>query len=166
MEAMSRRPRRAAGSVSLGFVEQRAIVGHHEYCAEELRMHDPVAAELLQLNQRLLDSIARADWATYQELCDASLTAFEPEAVGQLVEGLEFHRFYFDLGGVQGRFHTAMCSPKVRVMGDAAVVAYVRLNQRVGADGTPGTSAVEETRVWQRLGGRWKHVHFHRSPVG
>jgi hypothetical protein len=22
---------------------------------------------------------------------------------------------------------------------------------------------VEETRVWQRQNGRWKHVHFHRS---
>ena len=26
------------------------------------------------------------------------LTAFEPEAKGNLVEGLEFHRFYFDNG--------------------------------------------------------------------
>ncbi len=46
-------------------------------------MLDDMKAELLQLNQRLLDSIAHADWATYQELCDPSLTAFEPEALGQ-----------------------------------------------------------------------------------
>jgi hypothetical protein len=26
--------------------------------------------EILQLNQRLLDAIAAADWATYEELCD------------------------------------------------------------------------------------------------
>ena len=53
---------------------------------------------ILQLNQRLLDAIAAADWATYEELCDPELTAFEPEARGQRVEGLDFHRFYFDLG--------------------------------------------------------------------
>ena len=63
-------------------------------------MSNHLEEELLRLNQRLLESIATADWATYQDLCDASLTAFEPEALGQLVEGLEFHRFYFNLGSV------------------------------------------------------------------
>src|SRR5438067_1280285 len=128
-------------------------------------MSDPVREELLRLNQRLLESIANADWATYEELCDPSLTAFEPEALGQLVEGLAFHRFYFDLGGAPGKHHTTMCSPKVRVMGDVAVITYVRLNQRLDAEGTPVTTGVEETRVWQRQNGRWRHVHFHRSPL-
>src|SRR5947209_10488556 len=118
-------------------------------------MPDAVSQELLELNQRLLDSIAQADWATYQELCDPSLTAFEPEARGQLVEGLAFHRFYFDLGGPAGRQHTTMCSARVRLMGDVAVVCYVRLNQRLRGDGSPYTAAFEETRVWQRLDGRW-----------
>jgi ketosteroid isomerase-like protein len=123
-------------------------------------------AELLQLNQRLLDSIAAGDWNTYQSLCDPSLTAIEPEAPGgQIVEGLDFHRFYFDLGGIRGRHQTTMCSPGVRLMGDAAVVAYVRLIQRVGTDGQPVTVASAETRVWQRIDGSWKHVHFHRTAV-
>ena len=56
-------------------------------------MSDAQTNELLQLNQRLLDSIAGADWATYEELCDPSLTAFEPEAQGQLIEGLAFTSF-------------------------------------------------------------------------
>ena len=51
-----------------------------------------MSQELIQLNQRLLDAIAAGDWATYQELCDPSLTAFEPEACGQLVEGMPFHK--------------------------------------------------------------------------
>ena len=72
---------------------------------------DSITQELLDLNQRLLESIAKADWDAYQELCDPSLTAFEPEAMGQLVNGLDFHRFYFDLGGVKGRHHTTMCAP-------------------------------------------------------
>ena len=126
-------------------------------------MPDPLTEELLRLNQRLLGSIAEADWATYQELCDPTLTAFEPESAGQLVEGMAFHRFYFDLGGAQGTRHTTMASPRVRVMGDVAVVAYVRLDQRLGADGRPVTTATEETRLWQRQQGGWRHVHFHRS---
>jgi calcium/calmodulin-dependent protein kinase (CaM kinase) II len=119
--------------------------------------------ELLKLNQRLLDCISGADWATYEELCDPSLTAFEPEAAGQLVEGLAFHRFYFNLGGAKGEHNTTMCSPRVRLMGDIALVTYVRLNQRATTDGAPSTRAFAETRVWQRRAGKWKHVHFHRS---
>jgi calcium/calmodulin-dependent protein kinase (CaM kinase) II len=128
-------------------------------------MIDPTAEELLRLNQRLLDGIAAGDWATYEELCDPSLTAFEPEAPGQLVEGLPFHRFYFDLGGAPGRHQTTMCAPRVRLLGDAAVVSYVRLIQRLGSEGGPVTVATAETRVWQRRDGRWRHVHFHRSAL-
>ena len=127
--------------------------------------YDTTAADLLQLNQRLLDCIALGDWAAYQELCDPSLTAVEPESHGQVVEGLAFHRFYFDLGGIRGRHQTTMTAPNVRVMGDVAVVAYVRLVQRVGPEGAPVTVAHAETRVWQRRDSRWRHVHFHRSPL-
>jgi ketosteroid isomerase-like protein len=128
-------------------------------------MSDRVEEELLQLNQRLLESIATADWATYQDLCDPALTSFEPEALGQLVEGLDFHRFYFNLGSVTRSHYTTLCSPRIRVMGDVAIVAYVRLNQRTGGDGLPITTGFEETRIWQRQGQQWKMVHFHRSPL-
>ena len=127
-------------------------------------MSDPTA-ELLALTQRLLDAIAHGDWATYEELCDPGLTAFEPESCGQLVEGLAFHRFYFDLADRSARRQTILASPRVWLLGDAAVVAYVRLNQRAGADGVPRETAFAETRVWQRRDGRWRHVHFHRSPA-
>ena len=124
-----------------------------------------VTQELLSLNQRLLDCIAAGDWAAYQELCDPSLTAVEPESHGQRVEGLAFHRFYFDLGGVRGRHHTTMSDVHVRLLGEAAVLSYVRLVQRLGPDGQPLTAAHAETRVWQRRDGRWRHVHFHRSAL-
>jgi calcium/calmodulin-dependent protein kinase (CaM kinase) II len=128
-------------------------------------MSDPLHDELLELNQRLLDSIARRDWEVYQSLCDPSLTAFEPEACGQLVCGLAFHEFYFQLGGAKEPHRTTMCSAHVRVMGDTAVVSYVRLNQRLDTHGSPQTVASDETRVWHRQNGQWRHVHFHRSPL-
>jgi ketosteroid isomerase-like protein len=129
-------------------------------------MSDAAADELLELNQQLLESIATGDWETYQELCDPSITAFEPEGRGHLIQGLEFHRFYFDLGPAEGPRTTTMSSPKVRVMGDVAVVAYVRLVQSLGESGSGVTSHFEETRVWQMQQGKWRHVHFHRSPCG
>jgi calcium/calmodulin-dependent protein kinase (CaM kinase) II len=123
-------------------------------------------AEIVRLTQSLLLAIAKADWSAYAELCDPDITCFEPEAKGQLVSGLDFHKFYFQFGAAKEGFNTTICSPSVRVVGDMALIAYVRVNQRVSAEGRPTESAVEETRVWQRSGGRWRHVHFHRSPIG
>jgi len=123
-------------------------------------------AEILDLTRQLLTAIANGDWRTYERLCAADITCFEPEARGHLVEGLPFHQFYFNLGGHIGPLQTTLAAPKVRMLGpDAALIAYVRLVQAVGGDGQPGVRASEETRLWQRVGGAWKHVHFHRSPA-
>jgi hypothetical protein len=114
----------------------------------------------------LLDSIAAGDWATYEQLCDPTLSAFEAEARGHLVEGLDFHRFYFQggVGGAPVRKLNSIATPHVRLLGsDAAVVSYVRLIQRQTPDGAFSTDCCEETRVWQKIGGAWRHVHFHRS---
>ena len=120
---------------------------------------------LILLNQKLLDSIREGDWEAYQQLCDATLTCFEPETRGHLVEGLEFHRFYFELGGHLGPHAHTICAPHVRMLGEnAALVCFTRLVQRLGADGQPQTVRFAESRVWQRIDGRWQHVHFHRSP--
>lgn len=129
--------------------------------------HEAVERELLDLNGRLLESIQASDWQTYRELCDPSLTAFEPEGRGQLIEGLAFHRFYFDLDTRSGPRHTTLAAPRVRLLGDqVALVTCVRLVQRLAADGAPATAAFEETRVWQRQADGWRHVHFHRSVPG
>ncbi len=129
-------------------------------------MPDPAEDELLDLNQQLLESIATGDWETYQTLCDPTITAFEPESRGHLIQGLEFHRFYFELGAAEGPRTTTMASPKVRLMGDVALVACVRLVQSLNDSGAPVTSHTQETRVWQMQQGKWQHVHFHRSPCG
>ena len=122
-------------------------------------------AELLALNQKLLVSIISGDWKTYETLCDPSITCLEPEAKGQVVEGMAFHKYYFDLPSSPQKpaKNVTMAQPHVRLMGDAAVLSYVHVNQSLDAAGAPQSSRVEETRVWQKIGGQWKHVHFHRS---
>jgi calcium/calmodulin-dependent protein kinase (CaM kinase) II len=49
-------------------------------------------------------------------------------------------------------------------MGDAAVVSYVRVVQKLDGSGAPLSTAAMETRVWQKTTAGWKHVHFHRTP--
>src|SRR5262245_49519409 len=104
---------------------------------------DPYVEQmLLTQTRKLLESIATSDWQAYADLCDPTITAFEPEARGHLVTGLAFHKFYFDLQRSQGPRHTTLCSPKVRMIGDgAAVVTYVRLTQSVDDEGRPSTSS-------------------------
>ena len=119
--------------------------------------------ELIDLTRQLLDAIAQADWATYERLCDPTLSAFEPEGRGQQIEGLDFHRFYFNLGAAKTPRQTTIVSPKVRMMGEVAVVRYIRLVHSASEGDAPTSSAFEETRVWQRQECRWRHVHFHRS---
>ena len=118
--------------------------------------------ELLRLSQELLDAIATGDWSVYEQLCDPSLTAYEPEARGHLVEGLAFHEHYFQLNP-STPVRTTISSPHVRLMGDAAVVCYIRLMQTLDENGQPVTHEFEETRIWKREQGQWRHVHFHRS---
>ena len=132
-------------------------------------MNDPQSEEqviieqVLDVNEKLLLSITEGDWETYASLCDPTLTAFEPESRGQLVKGMEFHSFYFEQGGVAGPHNTSICAPHVRLLGDVAVVCFVRLVQRLDDLGKPVTLRAEETRVWHRGEGVWRHVHFHRS---
>lgn len=119
--------------------------------------------ELLTLTQELLNCIEAGDWETYQELSDASLTAFEPEARGHLVEGLDFHHFYFQLNQEKSPQNTTIVAPSIRVFGKVGIVAYIRLIQYVDASGVSLTQAFEETRIWHRQNGQWRQVHFHRS---
>ena len=121
-------------------------------------------AELLALSRKLLTAIDAGDWATYAGLCDESITCFEPEALGHLVAGLPFHKYYFDLPAGKTPRQSTIVSPEVRLMGDAAVVTYTRVVQKLDAQGSPVSVAVMETRVWQKTSAGWKHVHFHRSP--
>jgi calcium/calmodulin-dependent protein kinase (CaM kinase) II len=86
-------------------------------------------AKILELNSKLLKSIVAQDWDTYKSLCDPTLTCFEPEAQGHLVEGMDFHKFYFDLPQTSSTQQATMSSPNVRLLGDSvAIVTYVRLN--------------------------------------
>ncbi len=119
---------------------------------------------IINLTRSLLESIVVGNWTAYAEICDPSLTCFEPEARGHLVEGLDFHEYYFKLErSPHAHVQTTLASPHVRVMGEVAVISYVRFTQSLDVSGVPHTKAMEETRVWQKSNGVWKHVHFHRS---
>jgi calcium/calmodulin-dependent protein kinase (CaM kinase) II len=124
--------------------------------------------EMRDLSNRLIVSVTSGDWAAYAELCAADLSCFEPEAVGNRVDGLAFHQHYFPKEPKTPSSTTTLADFRVRMVGsDAAVVTYTRLTQSLDASGSHQTIAYNETRVWHKSeAGGWKHVHFHRSPAG
>ena len=50
-------------------------------------MSGSAEAALLQLSQQVLDAIAAGDYAAYASFCHPSMSCFEPEAKGHLIEG-------------------------------------------------------------------------------
>jgi len=124
-------------------------------------------ADIIRVTELILDAINTGDFDSYTKLCDPNITAFEPEALGNLVEGIDFHRFYFDNFSAMKQSKTTnvtILNPQVHLLGeDAASIGYVKVTQTLDKQGNAHTSQSEETRIWQRREGRWQNIHFHRS---
>ncbi|XP_061119103.1 calcium/calmodulin-dependent protein kinase type II subunit beta isoform X5 [Conger conger] len=122
--------------------------------------------EIIKITEQLIEAVNNGDFEAYAKICDPGLTSFEPEALGNLVEGMDFHRFYFEnlLSKNNKPIHTTILNPHVHLIGeDAACIAYIRLTQFVDGQGRPRSSQSEETRVWHRRDSKWQNVHFHCS---
>ncbi|XP_029311969.1 calcium/calmodulin-dependent protein kinase (CaM kinase) II gamma 1 isoform X4 [Cottoperca gobio] len=122
--------------------------------------------EIIKITEQLIEAINNGDFDAYTRICDPGLTSFEPEALGNLVEGMDFHKFYFEnlLSKNSKPVHTTLLNPHVHLIGeDAACIAYIRLTQFVDTTGRPRSSQSEETRVWHRRESKWLNVHFHCS---
>ncbi|XP_031780854.1 calcium/calmodulin-dependent protein kinase type II delta chain isoform X17 [Nasonia vitripennis] len=132
-------------------------------------LEDARRQEIIKMTEQLIESINTGDFEAYTKICDPHLTAFEPEALGNLVEGMEFHKFYFDnvvLGKNCKAVNTTILNPHVHLLGeDAACIAYVRLTQYMDKQGVAHTQQSEESRVWHKKDNKWQNVHFHRSAV-
>uniref|UniRef100_A0A671Y6P1 calcium/calmodulin-dependent protein kinase n=1 Tax=Sparus aurata TaxID=8175 RepID=A0A671Y6P1_SPAAU len=122
--------------------------------------------EIIKVTEQLIEAINNGDFEAYTKICDPGLTSFEPEALGNLVEGTDFHRFYFEnaLSKTKQPIHTILLNPHVHLIGDeAACIAYIRLTQYIDGSGMPRTMQSEETRIWHRRDSKWQNIHFHRS---
>ncbi|XP_078792687.1 calcium/calmodulin-dependent protein kinase type II delta 1 chain isoform X2 [Oryzias latipes] len=122
--------------------------------------------EIIKVTEQLIEAINNGDFEAYTKICDPGLTSFEPEALGNLVEGTDFHRFYFENAPPKGKqpIHTILLNPHVHLIGDdAACIAYIRLTQYIDGGGLPRTTQSEETRIWHRRDSKWQNIHFHRS---
>ncbi|XP_066964813.1 calcium/calmodulin-dependent protein kinase type II delta chain isoform X9 [Macrobrachium rosenbergii] len=160
-------PTRPDRKASSGQVNSVQLVNTHLNSANRNNnVLDPRKQEIIKATEQLIDCINSGDFEGYTKICDTHLTSFEPEALGNLVEGLEFHKFYFDnvLGKNCKALNTMILNPHVHLLGDdAACIAYIRLTQYMDKQGQAHTQQSEETRVWHRKDNKWQCIHFHRS---
>lgn len=122
--------------------------------------------EIIKVTEQLIETVNRGDFTGYTKICDPQLTAFEPESMGNLVEGMDFHKFYFEnvLGKNYRAINTTILNPHVHILGeDTACIAYVRLTQYVDKQGAAHSHQSEETRIWHKRDNKWQNVHIHRS---
>ncbi|NXN67452.1 KCC2D kinase, partial [Himantopus himantopus] len=119
--------------------------------------------EIIKVTEQLIEAINNGDFEAYTKICDPGLTSFEPEALGNLVEGMDFHRFYFENGkhsfSISGK--GVLFFPEFCYMCFSA--CFCAHSHYMDGSGMPKTMQSEETRVWHRRDGKWQNVHFHRS---
>ncbi|XP_040905731.1 calcium/calmodulin-dependent protein kinase type II subunit gamma isoform X16 [Toxotes jaculatrix] len=133
---------------------------------EDMKGRKARKQEIIKMTEQLIEAINNGDFEAYTRICDPGLTSFEPEALGNLVEGMDFHKFYFEnlLSKNSKPVHTTILNPHVHLIGeDAACIAYIRLTQYIDSQGRPRSCQSEETRVWHRRDAKWLNVHFHCS---
>lgn len=122
--------------------------------------------EIIKLTEQMIAAITSGNYEEYTKYADPALTCFEPETLGNMIVGMDFHKFYFDhvFSKNNKPVNTSILNPLVHLLGDdAACIAYVKLTQYIDRDGIPQTRKAEETRVWQRKDGKWQNIHLHRS---
>jgi len=139
--------------------------------AKSLVSDELLKDHLLSQTHKLLTSIYNADWETYKSLVDVNLSSFEPEGGPALIEGLPFHKFFFEnLFATRkgGQSVTTVAHGRVKLLGkekDSALVTFLRLVQVMDGD-KPVVHKSAETRLWNKTAdGSWKLVHFHRSHI-
>ncbi|KAM9394735.1 calcium/calmodulin-dependent protein kinase type II subunit gamma isoform 21-T21 [Salvelinus alpinus] len=151
-------------------ISSSAPMGSTESCniteEEDVKGRKARKQEIIKITEQLIEAINNGDFEAYTRICDPGLTSFEPEALGNLVEGMDFHKFYFEnlLSKNSKPVHTTILNPHVHLIGeDAACIAYIRLTQYIDSQGRPRSCQSEETRVWHRRDAKWLNVHFHCS---
>ena len=122
-------------------------------------------AELLDLVQKMLDAIHTGDAEEYRALCALDLSCYETDVVPYRIDVLQFHLDMIATSKRSGAYDDLvrcdLLNPRVQLYGDFGIVTYTRLLTFSVA--VPAFRTFNETRVFARLGGAWRMVHFHRS---
>ena len=126
-----------------------------------------VEDELLSLTKKLLTRIyvdPSSDF--YKQHVAEDVTCYE--GLPTRLDGIEYHLKALDSLAESaehpGERHIELLNPKVQLYGDVGIVTATVQFSTFRNQGTE-TQLLNETRVWAKIDGDWKLVHFHKSPV-
>lgn len=127
---------------------------------------DSVRMEIIRLTEQWIAYCTVGDFEAFTRLVDPGITCFMPGTCGNMVEGLDFHKFFFDnvVSRSAKSSNTYVLNPYVHLLGNsAACIAFTRLTQYIDRSGLPHTQQSEDTVVWLKRSSGWQIVHIHRS---
>ncbi|MCH8907380.1 MAG: nuclear transport factor 2 family protein [Candidatus Heimdallarchaeota archaeon] len=117
--------------------------------------------ELEPVLRELLHAIRSGDAEKYTQMSSPELTCFEPETQGSRVDGLDFHLFFMNNQN-PSNFYFEIVNPVYRIEGNLGYAVYTLIDNRVSDTGFD-LKQVNETRIFEKLNGKWIMIHFHRS---
>ena len=121
---------------------------------------------LVDIVHGMLDAIHSGDIEKYRALSVDDLSCYETDVAPYRIDALDFHLDLMTAMRSRGVYDSLVrfdiLTPRVQLYGDSAVITYTRL-MTYTTDSGPVWRAFNETRVFARLEGEWKMVHFHRS---
>jgi hypothetical protein len=140
--------------------------GYDRALAEDARL-DETQQELLNLTWRMLNAIHTGDANVYADASSEELSCFE-DVCQYRIDGLPFHLAMIRRAGEHPELAPArfdILSPRVQIYQEkTGIVTYTRLNT-YDENGRSRWTTFNETRVFIQQEGKWKMVHFHRSPT-
>ncbi|KAG5834445.1 hypothetical protein ANANG_G00261580 [Anguilla anguilla] len=103
--------------------------------------------EIIKITEQLIEAVNNGDFEAYAKICDPGLTSFEPEALGNLVEGMDFHRFYFEnlLSKNNKPIHTTILNPHVHLIGRTPPASPISASRSLWT-GRAGHAAANQKR--------------------
>jgi conserved hypothetical protein len=137
--------------------------GFSTSCSSGTNNFDP---DIIAMERNALDRWGKGDPQGYLEIYAPEVTYFDP-FIEKRTDGLEAMRKY--LAPIAGKVKVDrydMIDPRVERRGDVAVLSYNLISYGKKPDGTEAVLARwNSTKVYGRIGGRWKIIHDHWSLI-
>ena len=142
------------------------------FLAVFILLANPIAAEsieeeLMDLTKKLLTGIyVDPSSEFYSAHVAEDVTCYE--GLPTRLDGIEYHLKALDsLASTEqekSKRHIELLNPKVQLYGDVGIFTATVQFTTFGEDSIE-SNLLNETRVWAKIDGNWKLVHFHKSPV-
>jgi ketosteroid isomerase-like protein len=113
---------------------------------------------IVAMERRALDRWGAGDPSGFLEITASDVSYFDPFTERRLDGHDRLTALYESIRGKIKIDRSKMINPRVQIAGDAAVLTF-----QFASEGSEGARLWNSTEVYQRIGGKWRIIHSHRS---